>query len=193
MSDANEGSVLERKTPPTGQLDEFTYIPGPEGPVHTTVGAHGFLPDGTPQGGYKFLAHIPQKLPRRTTVVNTLVRQERELPDGQIVSRSIEKRVPLYEILRDNPHFMINGQPPRARQAASARLPSDPDQYRGYAIAWMRDENDPNTIKTRWDGEQKLREMIGVAASDLPTIVSFMEGRLLVLGGARTIPAIPLE
>jgi hypothetical protein len=185
MSDDNS-SILERKTPPAGgPVDEFIYIPGPQDPPHTTVG--GEVQNNIVVGGYTFIANIPQRLPRKTTTTQVLVRQERETPDGQIVSRSIEKRVPLYDLLRDNPGFMVNGVPPKPRAAAHARLPTDPDQYRGYAISWLREARDPLSLQARWDGEAPLRERLGVASPDLAYIVPFMQGRLMELGGAQHI------
>jgi len=94
MTDDNS-SILERKSPPKsneGQIDEFVYIPLTGDPAHTTVGAAGVNADGSMEGGYAFIANIPQKLARKSTTVQVLVRQERELPDGQIVSRSIDSR-----------------------------------------------------------------------------------------------------
>jgi hypothetical protein len=189
----DEASVLERKTPSSkseGPVDEFVYIPGQGDPAHTTVG--GEVENNIVVRGYPFVAHVPQKLPRRTTTVEVLVRQERELPDGQIVSRSVPKRVPLFELLKDNPAFMINGVAPKPRGNALSRLPTDPDQYRGYAVGWIREARDAPTIQARWDGEEQLRERLGVSVSDLAFIVPFLQGRLLDLGGARTIPAVPL-
>ena len=191
MSD--EGSVLERKTPPKaseGPMDEFVYIPGPGDPNHTTIG--GEVQNNLVVGGVTFVGNEPQRLPRRSTTTQVLVRQERELPDGQIVSRSIEKRVSLFELLRENPSFMINGIPPKPKAGLAPKLPTDPDAYRGYAIGWIREARDAPTIQARWDGEEMLRERLGVSASDLAFIVPFLQGRLLDLGGARTVPAIPL-
>ena len=82
------------------------------------------------------------------------------------------------------------GNKPKAGLAP--KLPTDPDAYRGYAIGWIREARDAPTIQARWDGEEMLRERLGVSASDLAFIVPFLQGRLLDLGGARTVPAIPL-
>jgi hypothetical protein len=190
MTDEN-ASVLERKTPPQGgPIDEYIYIPGTGDPQHTTIG--GEVQNNQVVGGYTFIANVPQKLPRKTATTMCLVRQERELSDGQIVSRSIEKKVPLYELLKTNPSFMVNGVPPPPRAGIMAKLPTDPDQYRGYCIGWMREAKDAPSIQARWDGEQLLRERLGVNASDLAFIIPFMQGRLLDLGGARTVLAMPM-
>ena len=99
-----------------------------------------------------------------------------------------------FSMLRDTicPSFMINGIPPKPKAGLAPKLPTDPDAYRGYAIGWIREARDAPTIQARWDGEEMLRERLGVSASDLAFIVPFLQGRLLDLGGARTVPAIPL-
>ena len=184
MTDA---SVLERRTPPgKAHEDKITYIPGPQDGVSTTVGWN-----GQPGSGVTFVANIPQMISRKVTT-QVLVRQERETADGQIVSRSVEKMVPLVELLRNNPFFSINDEPPPARAAGAPRLPTDPDTYRGYAIGWIAAGKDPNAMRLQWEGEEGMRNRLGVSADDLRHIVPFLDGRILEMGGARTIPAIPL-
>jgi hypothetical protein len=184
-----EENVLERKTPPqrsgSGQEDEIMYVPGPQDPVETTVAG-----DGSPRSGIKFRANIPQKISRKVTTT-VLVRAERENADGQIVSRAIEKRVPLVDLLRDNPCFSINGAPPRIREQGMARLPSDPDSYRGYAYGWIAAAKDAQDLKIRWDAEEETRNRLGVTTEDLRQLVPFYQGRLISLGGAREIEALP--
>ena len=197
MTDENSASVLERKTPPkigvpksTLGEDKITYIPGPQDPVETTVGGDGTLDaDGNPTG-IRFKANIPQQIARNVTSM-VLIRDERENADGMIVSRSVERRVPLVDLLRDNPCFSINDEPPRVREVGGNRLPTDPDQYRGYAYDWIGRESNERNLRLRWQGEEAIRNRLGVTVEDMRQLIPFYQGKLLSLGGAKEVEALP--
>jgi hypothetical protein len=149
----------------TEPFDEITYVPSEPGdPLYTSVCVD---PD-RPGSGLHFTANIPQKVPRNYQT-KVLTRDERELPDGSIVTKNTEKYVPIVELLRTNPFFSINGEAP-PRKPAIDRAPTNPDQYPGYALGWMRNAKTALELESRWNVEEKLRERLGVTERELVRI-----------------------
>jgi hypothetical protein len=167
--------------------DEIKYLPGPGDPVFTEVG----MTDGRSGTGVKFSANVAVQVSKKTTVLVPL-RKEITLADGSVVTRAVETRIPLVEILRFNPSFCVNGEQP-VKQAAKARVPTDPDQYRGYAIDWIANCTDANALEKQWAGEAHLRETLGVNERELAYISPFFEARIRALRhGAVMVPALPM-
>src|SRR5437899_475089 len=145
---AAETPVVENAT------DEITYIPGEGDPAKTTW------------NGVTFHANKPVKVSRRHTVLVPM-RQEFSAPDGSIISRAIEKRIPMVELAKGNPFFSVNGKEPAKRIEGKARVPDTPETYRGYAMAWIAEATSDRSIDARWAAEAGLREKCGVNDADI--------------------------
>lgn len=160
-------------------FDEVTYVPG-----------HGDRPV-TKWNGIEFRANVAVRIPRNKCVMAP-VKQESQLPDGSIVTRAIERRIPMVELARGNPVFMVNGVKPKKREGLDVRLPVDANSYRSYAIRWIAGCNLADEMIDRWNGEQKLRDRCGVDAQDLHHILPFFEARKMECEGELVVDS-PLE
>jgi hypothetical protein len=156
------------------QIDEITYLPGPNDPSFTVW------------NGVKFPAHVPVKvkgsqtveapLPIRTKVDGKWIDGIMQ-PDGTLQTRHVARRIPMVVLAKRNPFLSVNGAPPPQRKTGVARLPTDPDQYRGYATRWISEATDAATMDARWAGEQALREQCGCTESDEQWLRPFFDAR----------------
>jgi hypothetical protein len=145
--------------------DEITYFPGEGDPARTDW------------NGLKFVAHIPTKVSKKHTVLVPMPTTV-TMPDGTIQTRHVEKRVPMVELAKDNPYFMVNGKQADKPLPAKIRLPDGPDEYRGYALRWIAGSTESSAMQVRWDAEAALRERCGVNDSDIAYIMPFFEAKL---------------
>lgn len=136
----------------------------------------------TKMNGVEFHAGKEVKIPRSKTVSAT-IRQQMQLQDGSIVSRGVETRIPMIELLTGNPLFCVNGVEPVPRKKMRARVPTDSNSYKPYAIEWIGRAESAVELDARWRGEQELRERIGVDEHDLQYILPFYEIRHEMLKG----------
>jgi len=165
-------------TLPREAEDTITYIPEPGMPnVHEQYGVP-----------VKFPANVPVKV-KRSITVQQLHKVETTMNDGTIVTRSVEKRVPLAEVLKGNHSFSINGAPPPKKVAAFRNLPTTPDAYRGHAIAWVAKVEDLSTLDALWAAEQELRDSVGFTDADMGSLGGFLEARRALLSGAARMVA----
>lgn len=132
-------------------------------------------PNRTSIGGIEFKLNVPVKVPYSKTILQ-LHKKESIGPEGEPRSRSVEVRVPLVEVLRGNPGFSIDGVR-HERKLGTQRLPTDSDQYRGYALSWIRATNTLTQLNQRWDGEEALREKCGCEPKDVSYLAPFLEAR----------------
>jgi hypothetical protein len=157
-----------------GQVDEITYLPGDGDPPFTEC------------YGIKFPAHVPVKVKGTQTVEGSLpIRTKVDgrwidgimQPDGTLQTRHVARRIPAVVLAKRNPGFSVNGAPPFPRKYGSARLPTDSEQYRGYATRWINEATDAATMDMRWVGEAALRAQCGCTASDEEWLRPFFEAR----------------
>ena len=127
------------------------------------------------QGGVIFRANVPVEVPD-TVMVQQLVREERETKDGLKAYSYVERMVPLYQVLGNNPWFEIDGKRPE-RQKIQLKLPQTPDEYRGFAIEWITRSSSAVTLEQRWISEAGLRDRCGVSPGDLAHILPVYENR----------------
>jgi hypothetical protein len=146
------------------QTAEITYI-DEDGPSKTTC------------WGIDFKLNVPVQVPLSRTV-ESLTRKETQGPEGEIRSRGVAGRISVVELARGNPGFMVDGVRVE-RKLGSQRLPTDADQYRGYAIGWIRETNTLRQLEQRWEGEEYLRgpECCSLEAKDLNYLLPFLEAR----------------
>src|SRR3984885_413969 len=131
-----------------------------------------FATENTP--GILFKANEPVDVPYSRTIDQLLV-EKFETPDGT-KSKSIERKVPLPDVIRGNPSFEIDGiKPERIRPLA--RMPTDSDGYRGYAINWISVSMSADSMDKRWAGEEGLRQRCGCSPADIAYLRPFFEAR----------------
>jgi hypothetical protein len=107
------------------EVDEITYIPEEGDPIWARW------------NGIEFKAHVPVKLSRKHAYDVPMPTQH-TLADGTIVTKHVEKRVSMVEIAKGNPKFSVNGEAPAKKREDESRVPTNSEEYRGYAIAGSR-------------------------------------------------------
>jgi hypothetical protein len=150
------------------EIDEITYLPEDGDPVRVKW------------NGTEFKAHVPVKISRKHTVL-VPIRQERELPDGNIVSRAIERRVPMVELAMGNCRFMVNGIPPQQRNKATIITPETSEDYRGHALKWIMASSSTSVMDARWAAEEALRNKCGCDDKDIAYVRRIFEARIEAL------------
>lgn len=170
MSEENTASTAEleaspekrRGRPPSKETVEITYVDD-TGPSKTTC------------WGIEFKLNVPVTV-RLDRTVESLIRKETAGPEGEIRSRGVAGRISVVELARGNSGFEVDGV--RAeRKHGTQRLPTDADQYRGYALGWIRESNTLRQLEQRWDGEAPLREKCGCEQKDENYLRPFLEAR----------------
>lgn len=130
-------------------------------------------PAKTMWGGIRFLANVPTPV-ALTHCITVPIRKETVLPDGTMQSKNVETRVSLVELARNNPHFSVDGERAQ-RKTASARQPTDPDTYRGYAVGWISTSTSAREMDARWEAEASLRDKCGLEQRDIAWLMPFFE------------------
>ena len=84
----------------------------------------------------------------------------------------------MIESAKHNPDFMVEGFP---RADARPIDPETPEQYKIYAVGWIRLAVNAAEMKRRWNSEKDLREDCGVGADDEEYLASIFNPRLSLL------------
>ena len=163
MSNVQEQSKSQPRPGQEKLSASVTYIPGDGDPVRTVW------------NGVEFRANVPVDIPLTKTVLAPM-RKEHYLADGTLQSRGVETKVSMVDLARGNPSFSVDGVQ-AARKSGAARLPTDNDQYRGYALRWVRETTTVQALDQRWDGEAALREKCGCDDKDMAYLMPFIEAR----------------
>lgn len=163
--DVHEERVVTKKR---DNASSVVYSPNDGDPIRTSI------------HGVEFRANIPVIIPhdRMCSVMQT---RKTLGPEGEERSKGHEVKIPLVELLRTNQYFIVDGVELKRRHG-SQRLPTDPDQYRGYALGWIRATNTLRQLKERWEGEEPLREKCGLEMGDLNYLQPFLDARREQLG-----------
>jgi hypothetical protein len=77
----------------------------------------------------------------------------------------------MLEAARGNPHFRVNGEKP----APSKVEPTTTNQYRGWAIKWVRECKSLDDLIGRWASERSLRDKCEVGDDDLRQMRPFID------------------
>lgn len=184
---AKPSSAAEATTA-EGASDEITYIPGDGDPARTIW------------NNIEFKAHVPVKILRSQTVsvplpIRTPMKDENGKPvldddgkpmyhngivqpDGTIQTRHVEQRVKMVELARTNPAFSVNGAPPPVIKKGTARVPTSPETYRGYALRWIMMATSASDMDTRWIAETELRASCGCDEKDDAFLRPFFDAKL---------------
>jgi hypothetical protein len=155
---ASKGAVQQEKL-----SSAVTYLPTDGDPIKVVW------------NGIEFRANVPVDLPHGKTILVPM-RKEYNTPEGDLRAKSVETRISMVELARGNPSFSVDGVQAE-RKIGTARLPTDNDQYRGYAMHWIRDATTLSALNMRWDSEAALRERCGCDDKDVNWLRPFLEAR----------------
>lgn len=147
---------------------QVVYVPNDGDPVRTSC------------HGIDFRANVPVTVPH-SKMASLLEVRKTVGPEGEERSKGYEVKRPLVDLLRTNPSFTVDGEGIE-RKVGTQRLPTDADQYRGYALGWIRATNTLTQLKQRWDGEEPLREKCGLETGDINYLRPFLDARREQLG-----------
>jgi len=162
--DKPTAAQLQTQAKAAETVDEITYHPGEGDPARTKW------------NGLEFKAYVPVKVSAKHTVA-VPIREEIKQPDGSIITRAVERRIPMLELARQNHKFSVNGEAPFMHKMGAARVPTTPDEYRGYAISWIAASTAASAMDARWEAEETLREKCGVEDTDIAYLRPFFEAR----------------
>jgi hypothetical protein len=149
-------------------MAKVTYTPRENGdPIETSF------------GGIKFRAGEPVEIPATATVLQ-MERIETRNAEGLPRGNAVEKKVPLIDVLKTNPYFVVEGHD----QAAKAKrgrpsLPKTPEEYRSHAQALFSSAETHVELEQRWAEEAELRAKIGMAddGDEIRFLTPFYEAR----------------
>jgi len=139
---------------------EVANIPSPKPRTHpkiTYAPVSESAPYETIWNKHRFRANIPVAV--------------RDIVGGNTAAQMIESA-------KHNPDFMVEGFP---RADARPIDPETPEQYKIYAVGWIRLAVNAAEMKRRWNSEKDLREDCGVGIDDEEYLASIFNPRLTLL------------
>lgn len=163
----HEESVTPKKR---DNASSVVYSPNDGDPIRTSC------------HGVEFRANVPVIIPH-DRMCSVMITKKTIGPEGEERSKGHETKISLVELLKTNQNFIVDGVELERRQG-SAKLPTDPDQYRGYALGWIRATNTLKQLHNRWDGEEALRDKCGLENGDLNYLRPFLDAKREQLGEA---------
>jgi hypothetical protein len=95
----------------------------------------------------------------------------RDVPQGLTAKEMIEAA-------RNNPWFKVEGE----EQASTAPIiPETPEQYRSFAIGWIRTATTSREMAARWKSEEGLRIDCGVSDTEITDIQAVYKNRMDIM------------
>lgn len=92
----------------------------------------------------------------------------------------------MIESAKLNTDFMVDGFP---RAQARPIDPETPEQYKTYAVGWIRHSVSSTEMTRRWRNEKDLREDCGVGTDDEEYLASIFQPRLSLLKESEKLQA----
>jgi hypothetical protein len=92
----------------------------------------------------------------------------------------------MIESAKGNIDFMVEGFP---RAAPRPIDPETPEQYKTYAVGWIRHSNNSVELMRRWKNERDLREECGVGTDDEEYLHSILNPRHSLLKESEKLQA----
>jgi hypothetical protein len=129
--------------------------------TYTTI--HPGDPADTLWNRHRFRANIPVKV--------------RDVPQGLTAMQMVEAA-------RNNPWFIVEGE---EQAKATPITPETPEQYRSYAIGWIRTSVTVREMESRWRSEDDLRIQCGVSDQELADINGVRKNRLDIMKQAEAL------
>lgn len=90
----------------------------------------------------------------------------------------------MIELAKGNPHFIVDGF---EQAEGTPAIPETPEQYKQYAVGWIRTSNISVEMMRKWRSEDDLRVQCGVGDDDLDYIQTIYKARLSVLKEAEAL------
>lgn len=84
----------------------------------------------------------------------------------------------MVEAARGNPWFAVEGE---EQAKATPVIPETPEQYRSFAVAWIRLATDSKEMARRWRSEDDLRVQCGCGDDDVEYIQTIYRSRHALL------------
>lgn len=112
---------------------------------------------------------------------NTLWNRHRFRANVPVIVKDVKgglTALEMVDLAKGNPHFAVEGFE-QARGTPS--VPETPEQYRSYAIGWIRISTSSREMASRWRSEDDLRIQCGCGDDDLEYIQSIYRPRLAIL------------
>jgi hypothetical protein len=127
--------------------------------------------------GVKFTANTPVDLDPIKHAI-TVPLPEKTIVEGQVRTIHHDRRVPMAEIAKGNPGFVVEGaEPAVARKPGRPRTPKTAEDYRGYAQAWFAAAESAEDMQERWEQENELREKCGCGEDDVEYLNAFYQAK----------------
>jgi len=101
----------------------------------------------------------------------------RDVPQGLTAKEMIERAL-------DNPWFAVEGE---EQAQATPVTPETPEQYRSYAIGWIRTSTTSREMAARWRSEDDLRIQCGVSDQELSDIQGVYKNRSDIMKQAEAL------
>jgi hypothetical protein len=90
----------------------------------------------------------------------------------------------MVEAAKGNPWFVVEGE---EQAKAIPSVPETPDQYRSYAIGWIRTSVTSREMASRWRAEEDLRIQCGVSDEELVDIQAVYKNRSDIMKQAEAL------
>lgn len=137
-------------------VEQVTYTPGPQDPVHVKW------------CGHTFQANVPKEIKGDTAGTST------ERLNAQLVIAA-----------RSNPHFVV-GDLDNAPRRPRDKLPTDAKGYRAYFIGWLKEETfeTPDELISRFARDRDLQARCEVGPDDFALIAELFMPKLSDLAKA---------
>lgn len=130
---------------------------GEQLPQITYIPIHPGDPADTLWNRHRFRANVPVSV--------------RDVPQGLTAKEMVDAA-------RGNPWFKVDGE----EQATTVPIiPETPEQYRSFAIGWIRTSTNSKEMGARWRAEDDLRVQCGVSEHELADIQAVYKNRLDIM------------
>lgn len=149
--------------PSNAELAERALRTGAAQPKITYTPIHDGDPSNTLWNRHRFRANVP-------TIVQ-------DVKGGLSAEEMIEAA-------RGNPWFAVEGE---EQAKATPSIPETPEQYRSYAIGWIRTAVDSREMAARWRAEDDLRVQCGVSDQELTDIQGVYKNRSDIMKQAEAL------
>jgi hypothetical protein len=126
-------------------------------PTITYIPIHDGDPANTLWNRHRFKANVPVHV--------------RDVPQGLTAKEMVEAA-------RGNPWFKVEGE---EQATTTPTIPETPEQYRSFAIGWIRTSTTSREMAARWKAEEGLRIDCGVSDNEMLDIQAVYKNRMDIM------------
>lgn len=84
----------------------------------------------------------------------------------------------MVELAKNNPHFSVEGF---EQAKGTPTVPETSEQYKSYAVGWIRLTNSSRELGSRWRQEEDLRVICGCGEDDVEYLQTIFKPRMALL------------